>query len=80
MAKEKSTRPLPKALKDLLAIRRDIDRSRTIMDVVRKRTKIERRIFDCEYEVFERKEQSTSKEWAYVKKNKARARRRQTEK
>ena len=26
------------SLKDLLAIRRDIDRSRTIMDVVRKRT------------------------------------------
>ena len=46
--------------KDLLAIRRDIDRSRTIMDVVRKRTKIERRIFDCEYELFEAQGRSTS--------------------
>ena len=51
--KKKSTRPLPKGLKDLLAVRRDIDRTRTLIDVLKKRVRIERRIFDCEFNFFE---------------------------
>jgi hypothetical protein len=50
-----SRRPLPMGLRELLVIRKDFDRARTLVDLVRKRAKIARRVFELEHEVFEGK-------------------------
>ena len=49
-----SKRPLPAGLMEMLMLRKQFDRARTYVDIVRKQSKLARREFEVEKEAFER--------------------------